>query len=87
MEDSLGPSLCLFGAVFPMLLAFGSDAAERTMQAEWRVFQNAHQLPVEAWHIAALPRALATSRPVPDGAIRHERRHYAFDISFLGADR
>jgi hypothetical protein len=79
-EGPDGPSLVLFAATLPVLLSFGGSAAVQALareQAHWEANPTA---PLERWTITARPRALAAQVALPTGAIRRERRHYAFDI-------
>ncbi len=82
-EGPDGPSLCLFGAVFPVLHVFGGDAAERLTEDEWKQWQRVRMLPLDAWRVTAYPRAAAPPSPPVAGTVRHLRRHYAFDVAFL----
>jgi protein-L-isoaspartate(D-aspartate) O-methyltransferase len=78
-----GPSLCLIGAMLPVLHLYGGSAAEATLEAEWQRWQNVRMLPLESWQVTAYPRDAAPSAPQTAGAVRHTRRHYVFDIAFL----
>jgi protein-L-isoaspartate(D-aspartate) O-methyltransferase len=75
-----GPSLVLFSNTLPMLLAFGTPAAERLLDAELPSWQSVGYSLVERRHIVARPRATAEGfLPLP-GAVRVFRRHFVFDV-------
>ncbi|HLJ81420.1 MAG TPA: methyltransferase domain-containing protein [Ktedonobacterales bacterium] len=79
-EPGGGPSLVLFANTLPMLLAFGTPAAERILEAELPGWQSASYQPIERRHVIARPRAIADATPPPAGASRVSRRHFTFDV-------
>ncbi|HLZ22949.1 MAG TPA: methyltransferase domain-containing protein [Ktedonobacterales bacterium] len=78
-ESEGGPSLVLFANTLPMLLAFGTPAAERILEAELPGWPSASYQPIERRHVVAHPRAAAAALP-PPGASRVSRRHFVFDV-------
>ncbi len=81
-EGPDGPSLALFGSLFPLLLSFGGEEAERLIEAEADRWRDHHPTPVEQWHVVARPLSGVASLPPPaEGAIRLMRRHFAFDVT------
>jgi protein-L-isoaspartate(D-aspartate) O-methyltransferase len=84
-EGPDGPSLCLFGALLPVLHRFGGVTAEEMIEALWHEWRRVRLLPLEEWRITAHPRTgVPLPPPLPDAA-RHLRRHYVFDVTFLAA--
>jgi|SRR5690348_8182226 len=75
-----GPSLALFSLTFPALLTFGTAAAACLLEAEATRWHQASLPPLECWCITARPLADVGAAPVPAGAIRLARRHFAFDV-------
>jgi methyltransferase of FxLD system len=75
-----GPSLVLFSRL-PMLLVFGGTAAERILEDKAARWSATAQTPIERAHIVARPLDTVAHVPVPEGAIRTSRRHFAFDIT------
>lgn len=75
-----GPSLALFALTSPALLTFGTPAAARLLEAEATRWRRASLPPLERWRITARPVGEAGEVPVPAGAIRLARRHFAFDV-------
>ena len=75
-----GPSLALFSDILPVLLAFGTPAAERTLEAELADWQPAACQPIEGWRVVARPRSTHETTPPPAGAVRVTRRHFIFDV-------
>ncbi len=97
-----GPSLALFGSLFPQLLVFGGEEAEHLIAAETDRWRERRPAPVEQWRIIARPiaRPIATPEsphladvPPPEGTTRLWRRHFVFDVTtdppprHLAADR
>jgi len=81
VEAPEGPSLALFSTGLPFLLAYGGPAAERLVEDEAARWEGTRLPPLESWRVAAYPRAGAEPPPEPPpGAVRLERRHFAFDI-------
>jgi protein-L-isoaspartate(D-aspartate) O-methyltransferase len=81
-EGPDGPSLALFGSLFPLLLTFGGDEAEQLLAAEADAWRDRRPTPVEQWRVIGWPRGAATPLPLPDeGTIRLVRRHFAFDVT------
>jgi len=75
-----GPSLVLIGAL-PILLAFGGTAAEEIIEDEIKRWRTTAQSPLERAQVVARLRATLGEMPVPGGAIRLTRRHFAYDIT------
>jgi hypothetical protein len=75
-----GPSLVLFSNTLPMLLTFGTAAAEHLLEVELPSWQSVGYPLVERRHVIARPRATAESFPPLPGAIRVFRRHFVFDV-------
>jgi methyltransferase of FxLD system len=86
-EGSDGPSLCLIGALLPVLHLYGGRTADAALEEAWRAWQRVRMRmrPLKAWQATASPHGAAGSLPLAEGAVRHRRRHYAFDITFLDA--
>ena len=80
-----GPSLALFGSLFPLLLVFGGEEAERLLEAEADRWRDHHPTPVEQWRVIARPlwpSALgAADETLPEGTTRLTRRHFAFEVA------
>lgn len=74
-----GPSLALFANTQPIVLYFGSDAAEHALQAVASMSSSAHATPIEQWRIIAHPVGSAPAT-VPVGALRVARSHFVYDI-------
>jgi protein-L-isoaspartate(D-aspartate) O-methyltransferase len=72
-----GPSLALFASALPLLWVFGGPAAARLVE-DALAYRTPAILPVDQWRIEASPCAAAP--PVPAGALRLIRRHFAFDV-------
>jgi protein-L-isoaspartate(D-aspartate) O-methyltransferase len=81
-EDSNGPSLALFALSSPLLLAFGSHAAENIMASQLALWQRLETWPIERWHITARPRAAeAEGNEAPSAStVQVVRRHFIFTI-------
>jgi methyltransferase of FxLD system len=79
-EGKDGPSLVLIGAL-PILLAFGGTAAEEIIEDEIKRWRTTAQSPLERAQVVARLRATLGEMPVPGGAIRLTRRHFAYDIT------
>lgn len=76
-----GPSLVLFSNTLPLLLAFGTPAAERVLDAEAPSWQSISYQPVERRHVVARPRGDTGDAALPPpGAFRVERRRFVFDV-------
>jgi protein-L-isoaspartate(D-aspartate) O-methyltransferase len=57
VEDKDGPSLALFAVSSPLLLTFGSGAAEHILMEEYARWQQLDIQPIEQWRITARPRS------------------------------
>jgi protein-L-isoaspartate(D-aspartate) O-methyltransferase len=89
-EDGEGPSLAVFAVSSPLLLAFGSGAAEHVMMQEYARWQQLSMQPIEQWHISAYPRSPGeseelredTASPSPENrdTVRRLRPHFVFTI-------
>ncbi len=77
-EGEDGPSLALFGSLFPVLLVFGGEAAERTLLDEATSMRTHPPMPVEQWRVIAHPQPY--DEAPPPGAVRLERRHFVYDV-------
>ena len=80
-----GPSLALFGSLFPLLLVFGGEEAERLLEAEADCWRDHYPTPVEQWRVIARPlwslAMGAADETLPKGTIRLTRRHFAFEVA------
>jgi len=76
--DADGPSLALFGSMFPLLLTFGGEAAERELLDEMASWRERQPAPVEQWWVIAHPQPYGDEPP--HDAIRLARRHFAYDV-------
>ena len=81
-EDDDGPSLAVFAPSSPILLAFGSHAAEHIIARQLAFWQHLDTLPIEQWHITARLRgAEAAENVTPSpGIVQVVRRHFMFTI-------
>jgi len=83
LEGSDGPSLAIYAARFPLLLAYGSAVAERLLIIETARWRERRVLPIEQWRITAHPRPY--DAPALAGAMRLTRRHTIYDVQ-VGAE-
>ena len=86
-EDSDGPSLAIFALSSPILLAFGSHAAEHIIAKQLALWHQLDTLPIEKWRITAHPRA---AEAAGDGApssdtLQVVRQHFIFTIEMRPA--
>jgi len=81
-EGADGPSLALFGSLFPLLLAFGGDEAEHLLEAEADRWRDHRPAPVEQWRVVGRPLSdIPADEELPEGTTRLIRRHFVFDVT------
>jgi phosphoribosylformylglycinamidine synthase len=79
-EGEDGPSLALIGSL-PLLLVFGGSTAQHIIEEEAAHWGASPDRPIEQAQIVARPLEAAAGMPVPAGAFRITRRHFAYDIT------
>lgn len=80
-EGADGPSLALFGSLFPLLLVFGGEEAERLLEVEADRWRDHRPTPVEQWRVIARPLHAIGDEAPPEGTTRLVRRHFVFDVT------